>query len=600
MRPHIIKTSVALFISTQFLSSPTLASEWNGSYSAEGQCYCVGVVDEGVKNTIVPTPIGGQTVSQVCQRIGAGPGLSFDSGQYNHPVYEDAQCGHGPPAAQVTSSSAAANTQCAGSLDGLGQDSASCQAIGPEWDVKAAFAKPSAAPTTSPKAEAAKPGVTVVSTKSAKEDAEAVADAVADADADAAAPQSTSLINKPVVTSVTVEQPADGEIAGKTLKATVISSASTAGRKLPKREKLEPFTGKVITIDGRRYMQARENIPTKGGEPGTRIIVDGSVYLLDNGNIEPADLYRKQAGKAKKPAKKSASNSSKKPVSQSVAKLPTQPVSKANTAREKIPLAQVKPRIPSTNGRNEIPVETKTAAVVKPIVEPVSDIETTRNPIVIVAAPKASTPIVKKPETTESQVAATNIELKNGADTSNDTQVGFLSALKLPASVEQRVDSFSYVEAMPVNYDVGGNGFAFKGSTESHSRFHYVGRAAVTNSYQEMMLGGGLYVTPYAANRVTMVLQAGVEHGSFQFDDDQDASISADYSDTGLYVSAATRLVLNHRMELRGGFGYSTFFKGDVSAFGGAYWHITRHLDFVTSFELGDNDLLGLGVRYYY
>jgi hypothetical protein len=127
-----------------------------------------------------------------------------------------------------------------------------------------------------------------------------------------------------------------------------------------------------------------------------------------------------------------------------------------------------------------------------------------------------------------------------------------------------------------------------------------VGRIGVTNTYQEAMLGAGYYVTPKAADRVTMVLQAGVEYGSFALEDDENSAITANYSDTGLYFGAATRIVLNHRFELRGGLGYSTFFKGDLLMFGGAYWHMTPKVDLVSQFELGDNDLVGLGIRFYY
>jgi len=86
----------------------------------------------------------------------------------------------------------------------------------------------------------------------------------------------------------------------------------------------------------------------------------------------------------------------------------------------------------------------------------------------------------------------------------------------------------------------------------------------------------------------------------FNLNDEQDPSITVDFSDTGMFFGAASRLVLSQRFELKGGVGYSTFFQGDPTVFGGAYWQLSRQLDLVSRFELGDNDLFGLGVRFYY
>lgn len=264
--------------------------------------------------------------------------------------------------------------------------------------------------------------------------------------------------------------------------------------------------------------------------------------------------------------------------------------------------------------------ETRNQVPRKPVLpetgkEPVTDLSAIKKSDSLLTKPTKPQTIVVKPELkkekfvaetelpvaeTREQVAAANEGLQNSPTDEDVTQVGILSALKLPNSVRSREDNFSYVEALPANFDVGGNGIVLKGSTESHSRFHYVGRVAVTNTYQEVMIGGGLYLTPRIADRFTMVLQAGVEHGSFDLQDDQDSNISVSYGSSGLYFGAATRMIVNRQMELRGGLGYSTFFKGDLKAFGGAYWHLTPHLDVVSRFELGDNDLLGLGIRYYY
>lgn len=593
MRPHTVKSSLALFIGAQFLLSISHASEWSGSYSAGGQCHCVGDLNSEVKNTIVPTPIGGQTVAQVCQRLGAGPGLSKVNGEFDHPVYKDPQCGHGPFNGDVTVGNTSDNP------------------LGPKWDLKTAFAK---------KPDAKKSLVVKTDVKSAVANAgvqksTAPLSGAAKVAAEVAAAKRKNSPQKPVVTSVIVKKPANTPDGSETVKTTVVSSASTAARDVPKKETLPPFTGKVITIDGKRYMQARDDIPAKGGAPGSRIILDGSVYLLDDGKIQPTDLYRRQFGVVKKSSGNTSSRVKSTVRTNAVAaSKETNSSNKIFNAERTVATVTSTPTVADRDSRNQIP---RKPVLAEPVVTPVTDLATVKKTDLLPAAPTEQVTVLPKPmietETddsvaelelakrkTEEQVAATNEEIQNSASKTAPTQVGILSALKLPASARGREDNFSYVEALPASFDVGGSGVVLKGSTQSHSRFHYVGRVAVTNTYQEVMIGGGLYLTPRAADRFTMVLQAGVEHGSFQLEDDQDSTVSVNYGSSGLYFGAATRMVVNRQMELRGGLGYSTFFKGDLKAFGGAYWHLTPQLDVVSRFELGDNDLLGLGIRYYY
>lgn len=589
MRPHTVKSSFALLISAHLLLSPSHASEWSGSYSTGSHCHCVGDLDADIKNTIVPTPIGGQTVAQVCERIGAGPGLTEKNGEFNHPVYKDPQCGHGPFTGDITLSNTSDNPP------------------GAKWNLKAAFAKKPKAVTSTVVKSNDKSAVNSADKRVAKTQLQGAAKVAAEI----AAAKSNISTEKPVVTSVKVQKPSDAAKDQKPAKTSVVSKASSAEPKLAKKETLPPFTGKVITIEGKRYMQARDDIPARGGKPGSRIILDGKVYLLDDGSISPKDLYRRQFGNAKKTTSQSASqvNRVAKPKSVAVVKQPND---------KKISVS--KPVASTSSTASFLDRETRNQVPRKPVLpetgkEPVTDLSAIKKSDSLLTKPTKPQTIVVKPELkkekfvaetelpvaeTREQVAAANEGLQNSPTDEDVTQVGILSALKLPNSVRSREDNFSYVEALPANFDVGGNGIVLKGSTESHSRFHYVGRVAVTNTYQEVMIGGGLYLTPRIADRFTMVLQAGVEHGSFDLQDDQDSNISVSYGSSGLYFGAATRMIVNRQMELRGGLGYSTFFKGDLKAFGGAYWHLTPHLDVVSRFELGDNDLLGLGIRYYY
>jgi hypothetical protein len=643
MRHYLIKISVAVLMCAPFTASGSLAADWNGSYSANGQCFCVGEVSSAVESLIVPTPIGGQTVAQVCQRVGTGPGLKITEGLYSHPVYADSQCGHGPPEAGSTVS----DSNCVGSLDGKATESESCQPMGPRWDIKQAFLKQSANEKQKDAAEGSDTKGMVKKQKIVEQGSDTKELVQKQANTSVESKPSASLIDKPVVTSISVKRKDDLKGTTKTLEETVISSASTAGRDLPKREPLASFTGKVITIDGKRYLQAKQDLPANGGQPGSRIILDGSVFLLDDGTIKPTDLYRTQLAEAKKP-KRTTSKKSSKALKQRVAGIiPKQPVkSKSNQASTR----QVGPLLtPKTvrEDRNSIPsaqpvpVESKhTGAITKfdaveraneksQIVRP----KITQISVAVITEPKPVTDLsefkkadrlpqailtvdgskqletvtiqlgddtAKVEQSAVSEISTVAEDFKKTESSKATNQVSLLSALKLPASANKQHDRFSYVEAMPVSFDVGGSGLLVKGSSESHSKFHYVGRIGVTNTYQEAMLGGGYYLTPSAADKLTMVLQAGVEYGSFRLEDDQSADITVNYNDTGLYFGAATRFVLNHRFELGGGFGYSTFFKGDLSMFGGAYWHMTPQLDLVSQFELGDNDLVGLGIRFYY
>ena len=597
MRPQPMKYAVALLGCVSFFTTTTSAAEWNGSYSANGQCFCVGDVAKTLGTNIVPTPIGGQTIAQVCDRVGVGPGLSKVDGLFNHPVYTDAQCGNGPFAGGLDEVA----LNCAGTLDGKSPaQSSSCQPAGATWDIKQAFGKTPAVASANPD----KPG------GASAESIERLAQA---------------LINKPVVSTHTVKtKPVDG-VAGEPLKATVISSASTASRSVTQTETLPPFTGKDITIDGKRYLQARDGLDAKGGEAGSRIILDGLVFLREDAAVPPEDLYRVQpkAGKAlaktpaaavRKPVASATSDASAGAKKQQV-KREKQDRLAAEARRdadaEKLRLAKLDLDLKADNKARQQALQNQPAvgaAQPSSIYNP-EDLDTQalakaqekqRDQSTIPPSP-LSTPIDKSTQIADSEAAEQVVSATTGtSDSSGARQSTILSALRLPAEVRASSQNFSYFEALPANFDIGGSGIVLEGSAQSHSRLQYVGRIGVTGSYQELMVGGGYYLTPASVDRFTVVLLAGVEYGSFELTDEQDPSIATDLTDSGIYLGAATRYVLNNRFELKAGMGFSTFFDGDAMLFGGGYYHITPRLDLVSRFELGDNDLLGIGVRFYY
>lgn len=105
---------------------------WMDSYSHNGRCYCHATITagtpngglrRGMANYLVETPLGWLTVSQVCRLLGPGPGV-----HRHDPVYNDVQCGNGPPSREPTG--VADEHACPGRVDaGL----AGCGQIGPTW-----------------------------------------------------------------------------------------------------------------------------------------------------------------------------------------------------------------------------------------------------------------------------------------------------------------------------------------------------------------------------------------------------------------------------------------------------------------------------------
>lgn len=101
-----------------------LGIRWADSYSVGDKCYCdkVTTYDHGVGDIVVETPIGWMTVRQACEILGAGPGVG------ENPLYNDVQCGNGPPNDQSD------EQKCPGRVD-LGRDG--CGHIGPRWNFDA-------------------------------------------------------------------------------------------------------------------------------------------------------------------------------------------------------------------------------------------------------------------------------------------------------------------------------------------------------------------------------------------------------------------------------------------------------------------------------
>ncbi|MEO0325080.1 MAG: hypothetical protein AAF447_19125, partial [Myxococcota bacterium] len=93
---------------------------WADSYSVGSECYCATSFDHGIGPIEVPTPAGPRTVRDVCDALGPGPGLD------GRPLYNDVQCGNGPP------NDAGDEDDCPGRVD-IGRDG--CGHVGPSWNL---------------------------------------------------------------------------------------------------------------------------------------------------------------------------------------------------------------------------------------------------------------------------------------------------------------------------------------------------------------------------------------------------------------------------------------------------------------------------------
>jgi hypothetical protein len=94
------------------------------SYSDGNACYCtISTFDHGIGDVVVDTPFGMRTVRQVCELLGDGP-----NGRTNRPLYNDIQCGNGPP------NNVGDEQDCPGRVE-YGREG--CPFIGPKWNFTA-------------------------------------------------------------------------------------------------------------------------------------------------------------------------------------------------------------------------------------------------------------------------------------------------------------------------------------------------------------------------------------------------------------------------------------------------------------------------------
>lgn len=497
---------------------PVAADDWNGSYAADGSCYCSGSLPTSISNTLVPTPIGSQTVDSVCERVGSGPGLSKLNGVFDQVLYPDAQCGHGPFAAGTS----LLDKSCAGTHEpGNAED---CQAVGPRWNLALAYAEPAA-------------------------------------------------------------------------ESEELTQLAMTAPDVPSEE--------IVTIDGQEWRQGPEGTAASGGAAGSRIILDGTVWLKsDNPIFARLDAERSivvtEAAKQTVPRRIAPSAATPPPESPEELRA-RQPVLVAE-ARER---TRQRAEASLVQDDKSTPTSVEDALSTTDVVDDTSvaeldgttDLHSEDSRTGAVSLSSAN-PVDTAPqaESEEAPVEAVAESLDSDQG-STEAESSPLSALRLPTDVRGSSDEFGYVQAMPLSYDIGGAGLQVEGSAELNNRLHVVARGATADSYRELMIGAGFHYTPPSADRMTLMLTGGLEYGEFPL---ARGDIEIDATDTGLWLGAASRIVINPRFELEGGVGYSSFYEGDPVAFGGAFFHVNRHVDLMSRFELGDNDSFGIGLRVYY
>lgn len=96
---------------------------WADSYSADGSCHMQTTFDHGIGDVEVETPQGTMTISELYELLGPGPDST------GHPLYNDIQCGNGPP---HPGNNGGDESTCPGLVE---YDSDGCGQIGPLWDL---------------------------------------------------------------------------------------------------------------------------------------------------------------------------------------------------------------------------------------------------------------------------------------------------------------------------------------------------------------------------------------------------------------------------------------------------------------------------------
>ena len=97
-------------------------ASWADSYSVGDECFMYTNFDHDIGDVVVDTPMGSMTIRDLFDELGPGPGAD------GRPLYNDIQCGNGPPNSHRIND----EINCPGLVE-FGPDG--CGQIGPMWNL---------------------------------------------------------------------------------------------------------------------------------------------------------------------------------------------------------------------------------------------------------------------------------------------------------------------------------------------------------------------------------------------------------------------------------------------------------------------------------
>ncbi|MBX2826451.1 MAG: hypothetical protein KTR33_17070 [Gammaproteobacteria bacterium] len=554
--------SAGLLFTGPVLADPIPA--WVNSYSVDDACYCAPDLDKSLSKRIVPTPVGGKSIGQICAKVGDGPGITFSEGEFSHPVYTDAQCGNGPVA-----SSPQAAEECEGRL---AEDDIICQGVGPAWNLKQAFARKSM-PVSKP-----------------SEDQQQVAD-VDSTNVPEATIVKTDPVPKPVVTVTPIKREEVADVSSEQSRLPLATVVETTPL-----NPTDSSSGSASTSETAPAAQ----LPLATVVETKPLASEATVQTDPIEQLPTAEIVSTRVVKTPEPGPEAATPQNTTKV---VAPEPADPVPEKAAVRTTIVRAPDTPsgavlieqsedeweeeQIVAAPGTAEpvagVPQDSQTLVKQAPASQESLDAE----PAAVASAPL---PAVEKPAKQDPKTATEVVAETAGPDT---TESSVSSGLRIDSMFDTPGVRFRYIQLAPVGYDFGGNGASVEASVGDRQGWGLVGRASVVETYSEFMVGVAYAYQPNFSNGATVMLTLGGEAGEFDLD-------VTDYSDSGAFVTGMVGYDVNHRLQLQGGASYSTFFDGDPSLFGLVLLHATPALDFTGRIEIGDNDNASLGLRFNY
>ncbi len=539
------------------LTSPLWAEpipEWVGSYSVDGQCYCAPGISESLQNRIMPTPIGGQSVGQICQRIGKGPAFELTDAGFNHPAYHDAQCGNGP------------FTLDSDGCDGrLANNDSICSGIGPEWDLKAIYSKPktdSEPPSTVVAAETA-----VEESPEPKQPAVIAPEPELTAEQQAADDARAAEVAAARVAAAWAKAQADNAAAARLEAAKIAASRRALADNQAARKKAEELE------------QARVEAAQREQETQASARVEADQEALE----------RRQAERAPELAVNTQAQQLEAAQKAEAERIEAAAVAQAE--QDRLALESEKVAAKAEADRRQAELALANASAAEPMIEPE-------------VKPEFKPGLEQKTELSEPKlqadvaaVDAAKQEVTDSVAESNVAQPGdtpaAATAVRLPKKFTAVDPSSGYIQFAPVSYDFGGAGPSLEGVLGIASAWTFKGRAAVVEEYSELMVGISRFFKPDLLKGGIISLLAGWEYGNF------DLGIT-ELTDSGAMLDGSLAFIVTPRMSLAAGVSYSSFFEGDPSVYGQLLFRMVNNLDFTTRVEGGDNDNFAFGLRYNY